>query len=69
MAWVSDRTLSLVVVGGIMAVFVAGFIVSVVDPSYQGYSAIGPAMGAVGGAFAGIAISRRNGKNGNGTSG
>ena len=64
----TDRNLAWIVVGGIMAVFVSGFVISIVDPGYQGYSAIGPAMGAVGGAVAGIAISRRNG-NGNGKNG
>lgn len=59
-----DRILAWVVVGSVLVVFVGGFVVSVVNPDYQGDAAVGPAMGAIGGAAVGIILSRRG--NGNG---
>jgi hypothetical protein len=62
---VKDRVLAWVVVGSVVIVFVGSFVVGIFDPGYQGDAAVGPAMGALGGAAVGIILSRRNG-NGNG---
>lgn len=57
----NDRVLAWVVVGAVIVVFVGNFVVGIVDIHYQGDAAVGPAMGAIGGAAVGIILSRRNG--------